>query len=69
VHDAGPDPALGGAVLLHLGPAFLPLPLHAPRPVPVRATQPGHAPLSAMPPHDSAGEFLFYQSMCTQKCM
>ena len=55
MHYAGEDPALGGAVLLHLGPALLPLLLHPPRPVPLRAPRPGVPPLHALPPHDPAG--------------
>jgi hypothetical protein len=65
LHHAGEDPSLGGAVLLHLGPALLPLLLHPPGAVPVRAPQPGHPPLHALQTHDTAGMYQCIMHECT----
>ncbi|KAB8090505.1 hypothetical protein EE612_015691 [Oryza sativa] len=56
VHDAGEDPALGGAILLNLGLALLPLLLHSLLPALLREAQPGHLQITPLPPHDPIAE-------------
>lgn len=62
MHDAGEDPALGGAILLNLGLALLPLLLHSLLPALLREAQPGHLQITPLPPHDPIGMYILTRS-------
>ena len=69
MHDAGADPALGGAVVLHLGLAVLPLLLHTLLSALLRAAQPRALQIPPLPPHEPTGmctsEFISQRETCT----
>ena len=69
MHDAGADPALGGAILLHLGLAILPVLLDTFLPALLRAAQPRVLPIPPLPPHEPTGmctsEFISQRETCT----
>ena len=69
VHDAGADPALGGAIVLHLGLAILHVLLHTLVSALLRAAQPRVLPIPPLPPHEPTGmctsEFISQRETCT----